>query len=65
MKQLQSRWGGFSTIYCNIFPDCGHWMQHRDAGIFKNFLREERCPYPVLVLFKQHPRCRKQFFYYL
>ena len=65
MEELRSKYGRFSTNYSNVFQNCGHWMNHQDAKMFANFLKEERRPYPELILFKQHPRCRKQFFYYL
>jgi hypothetical protein len=40
-------------------------MNHSDGEIFANFLNEIRNPYPDYILFKQHPRTKKQYFYYI
>lgn len=40
-------------------------MCHRDATMFCPFLQEVRNPYPSFILFKQHPRYKKKYFYYL
>jgi hypothetical protein len=40
-------------------------MNKQDATIFPFFLNEMRNPYPEMILFKQHPRTKKRFFYYL
>lgn len=65
MIQLHKQYGGYSTKYCNIFHDCSHWMEFKDAAIFGDFFKETRHPYPDCIVFKQHPRIRKQYFYYI
>ena len=65
MIQLSKQYGGYSTKYCDVFHDCSHWMEFKDAAIFKDFFKEKRNPYPDFIVFKQHPRMRKQYFYYL
>ena len=34
MGALHNRYGNFDTKYCHIFPECEHWMNLKDAGIF-------------------------------
>ena len=40
-------------------------MHHKDAHILITFLEETRNPYPEYILWKQHPRTAKKYFYYL
>lgn len=40
-------------------------MHHKDAHILISFLEERREPYPDYILWKQHPRTQKKWFYYL
>lgn len=40
-------------------------MNFKDAGILREFLQEVRDPYPNFILFKQHPRYQKRYFYYI
>jgi hypothetical protein len=54
MTELSSKYGNFQTDYCQIHEDCEHWMNLKDAHIFKDFLQETRNPYPKFILFKQH-----------
>lgn len=39
MQELSSKYGGFNCKYCNVFDDCEHWMNRKDANIFNSFLR--------------------------
>ena len=34
MSVLHNQYGNFDTKYCHIFPECEHWMNLKDAGIF-------------------------------
>lgn len=65
MNKLHTHYGGYSIKYCNVYEQCSHWMDFNDTKIFCNFFSEERDPYPEFLVFKQHPRVKRQYFYFI
>lgn len=65
MNEYRAKYGGFKSDYNCVHESCGHWMNLQDTRIFSNFFKETRNPYPDCILFKQHPRTKKNHFYYI
>ena len=64
MKDLQGQYGGFKS-YTHIHEGKGHWMDKEDSHLMKQVLGEVRNPYPDDIVFRQHSRTKKPFFYYI
>ncbi len=64
LNQLGQNYGGYKH-QSKIHDGKPHWMATEDAAVFPWLFNLTRNPYPDTILFKQHPRRKRDNFYYI